>query len=189
MKHNKAQKAKDSKGSKKKGAGKPEPGTPEGDGDLMALMRGAAEDMASESGLHGSDRRDFVTHHEQIVAAYIQILNEQGLIPSAAAIARATGLSHTTVQKHFKDFNFDRFRKRLSFACSIAAGRLARKVTAFNADAYEIKTFFEIAGEIKTKVEHSGRVDYRTLGESVADGKTPSERARRLAELLASRGI
>lgn len=176
----KSKKSKIPKLTKKQGGENP-------DQNLMDIMREAAEDMAMESGLSEDKRKDFADNHEAIVAAYLQVLSQTGLLPSSRAISRVTGLSHNTVSAHLKEFNFDRFRKRLAFTCQIAAGRLAEKVTKRNPESYDVKTFFEIAGQVKTQIEHSGRVDYRTLGESVNDGKSTDERARKLAELLASR--
>lgn len=138
----------------------------------------------------GVARCDWARNHDLIVPCFIQLLNKNGLVPSARQIAerlRAAGakISDSAVSKHLQAFDLSRWKRRLAIPCAVAAGRLARKTARPNPDAYDIRVLYEISGELKNVNDSNSRMDFRTMKERVNDGNADAaERARRLANIL-----
>lgn len=159
--------------------------------DINSLLQVTEEDFGN---IPEGAREDWVRNHQYVVAAYVSIVDERGVIPSSVAISRklqANGikLSVKTVSKHLNDFDFSKWRKRLRIACEVVAGRFARRVMGPSPNGLDVKTFFEIAGEFKNVHEVGGQVDFRTLKGRLSNGKSDDDpgRARDLANDLASR--
>jgi len=160
--------------------------------DMNSLLQFAEDDFLN---VPKDARKDWLRNHQYIVAAYVSIVDERGVIPSSVAISRklqANGikLSVNAVSSHLNDFDFSKWRKRLRVACEVVAGRFARRVMRPNPNGLDVKTFFEISGEFKNVHEVEGRVDFRKLKERLSNGNdTPDDaakRARDLANVLAS---
>ena len=148
---------------------------------------------AKTSGKDTPDRCDWIHNQAIIEQAYFEINRETGRVPTATAIAERTGLRRETVGAHLKKFDFSRVRRRLGVALNIALGRAIENAGKPNAFFKDIELLYKIGGELVEKVEHGGRIDFRSLKEKLSDGSeggdTDFERAKKLSQILISENL